>query len=832
MIFVNRYADFFLYEKKLSLSALTNIMSKLLISSFIFFCSALSSFSQKSFPAVKINQSVKIDGNATDAAWKEIPYVSGFVTSTPVFGNDANETHVKIAYDNAAVYVLAYMHDEPNKIKRQLTSRDEVDGNDVDFFSIGIDTYNDKQNAFLFKVSAAGVQEDAKLSSIEDETWNAVWESKVSMKNNGWIVEMKIPFSAIKYTKRDLQTWGVQFTRFRRAINETSTWSPDDPKIDGRMNKWGEWLGLQNITPPIRLSFLPYLSGGVNISPAGNSKQTEFLKSGGMDVKYGINESFTLDATLIPDFAQVQSDNTVLNLSPFDVKFEDFRPFFTEGTELFNKAGIFYSRRIGAAPSGSYSVLAKAISNPNYEIVKNPGITRLINGTKFSGRTKGNLGIGIFNALTSSMNAEIFDKSADSTLHIQTEPFTNYNIIVLDQALNHRSSITFTNTNVLRNGNSRNANVSAVDLALFDKQNRHYFFADGVYSTIWGKAGNYDGYKADIRYQKVSGKFQYQFIAAAMSDTYDPNDLGFLYNNNQFSYTGNLSYVIYKRTRHFLNQRYTLGATNQYLYNPFKWQNFVINSTAFLLMKDFSNVLITFQVSPLWSNDFFELRTPASVLKRPAQYFLNVTGSTDTRKKLFVDYSAESGITSLPDPPYYGFTLGATYKFNERFQMNAEGHLDKDEANYGYAYTDQSLSPAPILGQRAVKTDYSILGAAYAINPLMNFTIRLRHYWSNVIYHHFYDVKEDGYWNGRAFSAGHDFNFNTFNVDMFYTWDFLPGSRITLSWKNALGADVYLDETEYRTYFKNFNRVLQSPHSNEISLKVVYYIDYLNLKKH
>jgi hypothetical protein len=806
-------------------------MSKHLQSSFLFLCIALSSFSQKSFPAVKINESIKIDGSGADPAWKDISYVSGFVTSTPIFGNAADETHVKISYDNTAVYVLAFMHDDPGKIKRHLTRRDEVDGNDVDFFSVGIDTYNDKQNAFLFKVSAAGVQEDAKLSSMEDDSWNAVWESKVSMKNNGWTVEIKIPFSAIRFSKKDLQTWGIQFTRFRRANNETSTWSRDDPRIDGTMNKWGEWVGLRNITPPIRLSFLPYLSGGVDISPVGNAKQTEFLKSGGMDVKYGINESFTLDATLIPDFAQVQSDNTVLNLSPFDVKFEDFRPFFTEGTELFNKAGIFYSRRVGAAPSGSYGVLAKASSDSNYEILKNPGITRLINGTKFSGRTKGNLGIGVFNALTSSMNAEIFDKSMNSTLDIQTEPLTNYNIIVLDQALKHRSSVTFTNTNVLRNGNSRNANVSAVDLSLFDKQNRHYFFVDGIYSTIWGKVSNYDGYKADIRYQKVSGKFQYQFLAGAMSDNYDPNDLGFLYNNNQFTYTGNVSYVIYKPTKYFLNQRYKLGATNQHLYNPFKWQNFVINSTAFLLMKDFSNLLITFQVSPFWSNDFFELRTPGSVLKRPAQYFLNVTGSTDTRKKLFLDYSAESGITSLPDDPYYGFTLGATYKFNERFQMNAEGHLDKDQANYGYAYRSFGVNSAPILGQRTVKTDYSILGAAYAINPLMNFTVRLRHYWSNVVYHHFYDVKEDGYWAERAFSPGHDFNFNTFNLDMFYTWDFLPGSRITFSWKNALSSDVYLDESQYRTYFKNFNRVLQSPHSNEISLKIVYYIDYLKLKK-
>lgn len=549
-----------------------------------------------------------------------------------------------------------------------------------------------------------------------------------------------------------------------------------------------------------------------------------------MDVKYGINESFTLDATLIPDFAQVQSDNIVLNLSPFDIKFEDFRPFFTEGTELFNKAGIFYSRRVGDAPSGSVGVLNMAVSNPDYEIIKNPGITRLINGTKFSGRTKGNLGIGIFNALTSEMHAEILDKSGDSTIRLQTEPLTNYNILVLDQALKNRSSVTFTNTNVLRNGNSRNANVTALNLSLFDKQNMHLLNADGIYSTIWGKNGNYNGFKSDLAYSKVSGKLQYSFNVGAMSDKYDPNDLGFLQNNNQFNYTGNVSYVIYKPTRHFLNQRYTLGATNQYLYKPFEWQNFAINSTAFFLMKNFSYVLATLQITPFWSNDFFELRTPGSVLKRPVQYFLNITGTTDTRKQLFFDYSAESGITSLPDPPYYGFTLGATYKFNEHFQMNVEGHLDKDAANYGYAYRDE-LTGAPILGQRTVKTDYSIIDASYGINPLMNFTIRLRHYWSNVVYHHFYDVKSDGYWNDKAFTPGYDLNFNTFNIDMLYTWNFLPGSRITLSWKNALGAYVYLDENKYHTYFKNFGEVFDSPHSNEVSLKVVYYIDYLNLKK-
>ena len=777
--------------------------------------------------AAKTGNSIKIDGDINDPAWKEIIPVTDFITSTPVYGDKPQQTtFVKITYDNTAVYILAYMHTAPANVRKQLTARDDLDLQDVDVFSVGLDTYNDKQNGFLFQVTAAGVQGDARISAVVDKTWDAVWESKVSMKNDGWVAEIKIPFSAIRFSKTPFQTWGVQFTSFSRKTNETSTWSPDDPAINGTINKWGEWNGLQNILPPLRLSFLPYLSGGIRVSPVGTSKITEYLKSGGMDVKYGINESFTLDATLIPDFAQVQSDNIVLNLSPFDIKFTDYRPFFTEGTELFNKAGIFYSRRIGNTPSGSYGVLQLATVAPNYTIIKNPGITRLYNATKFSGRTKHNLGIGILNSLTVPMYAKIRDDSKDSTLRILTEPLTNYNIIVLDQALKNRSSITFTNTNVLRKSNSRNANVAALDISLYDKKNLHQFFIDGLYSDIWGTQGRYDGYKSDIRFRRVSGKFQYNINAAVISDTYDPNDLGFLRNNNQFNFGTTLSYVIFKPTTHFLNQRYDIGFINLYLYNPFKWQNFVTNSRAFFLLKNFWDITATFQMQPYWSNDFFELRTQGKFLKRAPVYYLDLTGSTDSRKKLFVNYDFGFSESPLPKDPYYSGILGFRYRFSDKFQMNTELHAEIDNGNWGYAYRDISTGQ-PVVGTRKIRTNYSILGATYNFNPLMNLTVRMRHYWSRVNYSNFYDIMNNGYWTDRAYEGGHDQNFNTFNFDMFYTWNFLLGSRIILSWKNALGADVDIDGMVNRTYAKNFTTVFHNPHSNELTLKIIYYVDYL-----
>src|SRR6476620_6578099 len=172
-----------------------------------------------------------------------------------------------------------------------------------------------------------------------------------------------------------------------------------------------------------------------------------------MDVKYGISESFTIDATLIPDFGQVVSDNVINNISPFEIQFRENRPFFTEGTELFNKADIFYSRRVGREPTGSQNVLDSVGTGSltNFDILKNPTLTRLYNAVKFSGRTSGNLGVGVFNAVARSERAKIRNTTSGRDSTITTEELTNYNVVVLDQALKNRSHITLTNTNVIRN---------------------------------------------------------------------------------------------------------------------------------------------------------------------------------------------------------------------------------------------------------------------------------------------------------------------------------------------------------------------------------------------
>lgn len=813
---------------------------KFLLLLFLFSINIVCCAQTKKHPATKITGSIKIDGKSDDAAWTEIEGITDFIISSPDYGKQPSKpTEVKIGYNDEAIFVVATMFDEVKNVRRQLTQRDGSDRQDCDIFTVGLDPYLDKQNGFIFQVTAAGVQGDARQSSANgtDRSWDAVWESAVTIQPDRWVVEMKIPFSAIRFAKKDIQNWGLQLTRFKRTTNENDTWSPQDPNKDGSINQWGEFTNLTNITPPLRLSFLPYISGGVRQSPISNGKiSTEYLKSGGMDVKYGINESFTLDVTLIPDFAQVQSDNVFLNLSPFEVRFQDFRPFFTEGTELFNKADLFYSRRIGAEPSGTRRVLNYAANNPQYSIEKNPGITRLYNATKLSGRTKNNLGIGVFNAVTTPMRAVLRNDFSKLDSIILTEPLTNYNVIVLDQSLKNRSSITFTNTNVLRDGNARNANVSGLNISLFDKANNYHFTTAAKYSNVWGKKGSYDGYSTDFTMGKVSGKWRWNTGINIKSDRYDPNDLGFLQNNNSFDYFagGGLNYN--KPTKKYLSHSYNLSYRTTYLYKPFKWTSSEISSNAFFLFKNFWDASYRISTHPFNYNDFFESRTPGLKLNRFAYVYAAVGGSSDSRKKLFAGWNFGGAESRVKDDAYLSARINSRYRFSDKFQINAGFDRTIDRGQWGFSHRDIISTLVngfndPIIAFRLVKTNNLIVGGQYNFTPRMNTTIRLRHNWTNIVNRSFHKLKADGSWSDIAFADGRNRNFNVFNIDMFYTWDFKWGSRLTFNWKNALGSNVVLNAYDNNNYSKNFSAVFNNPHSNEISLKIVYFLDYLNLKR-
>ncbi len=792
----------------------------------------------RSLPAVKSERPIKIDGNLDDAAWQTSPVATGFIQNFPKAGEPATlRSEVRILYDNTGIYIGAMLYDDPSNVRRQLTGRDGEQQTDADYFSVFFDTYNDNQNGFQFLVTSANVQTDAKLSAsfsgdfgdYGDRTWDAVWESNTKMHSNGWSLEMRIPYFSLRFSKKDVQDWGVQLMRFSRKTNETTFWNFVDPNVNGFVNQFGDLAGLKDIEPPLRLSFSPYLSTGVNISPVADGKKAEWLKSGGMDVKYGISESFTLDATIIPDFGQVVSDNVVNNLTPYEIQFEENRPFFTEGTELFNKAGLFYSRRVGEMPQKFRSVQSFVQSNPNYEIMENPAVTNLYNAIKFSGRTKHKLGIGFFNAIAQRERAIIRHKTSGLDSSIVTEPLANYNIIVIDQALKNRSYVTFTNTNVIRESTNRDANVSAFDFSFFDKENKFNVRGAARYSKIFGTSG-YDGFSTSLRVGKVSGKIQYFLQNLIESDKYDPNDLGILPAANEVSYTGQVSYNQFTPKGNFLTYNYRLTSSYGWLYKPYAFSYLRVNASGFWVFKNFWDVNLILGSLPFGENDYFVLNTPGRYAQRPPFSYAELEGSSDSRKKLFFSYNLLGSVFHIPEEhTYYRYELGLRYRFSNKVTMQITNASEK-ETDY-IVFAGREVNGEPIISFVDFTDITSIYSGVYNITPRMNLTMRVRHNWSKVIYKRFANVDANGKDVPRPFIPNQDENVNFFNLDAFYTWDFRLGSRVVLGWKNFLGNDEYVDGTMHKKYLNNLGETLDLRHGNELTLRFIYFIDYNTLKR-
>ena len=430
------------------------------------------SITRKKITAVKLEKAPKIDGNLDDDAWKNIPIAKDFIEFRPNNGKaeDADfKSEVKIAYDDTGIYVSAMLYDkEPSKISKELTERDNI-GND-DFFVLFLNGYNDKQQSLELFVTAAGVQADSKITNEngEDFSWNGIWYSAAKIVENGWTVEMKIPFSELRFPKSEVQNWGLNFFRQINRTKTAYTWNYINNQKGGFLLYDGVLENIKNIDPPIRLSFMPYFSTYVN----NYDGQTTTNFNGGMDVKYGINDAFTFDMTLIPDFGQANFDNSILNLTPFEQQFTEQRSFFTEGTELFEKGNMFYSRRVGGYPSKSANVSA------DETLVEEPSKVKLFNAFKISGRTNKGLGIGFFNGITEKAEAIIKNNITGETRKEILEPWANYNVLVLDQRFNENSSITFVNTNTMRSGSFRDANSTGLLWNIRNKKNTYQYYGN------------------------------------------------------------------------------------------------------------------------------------------------------------------------------------------------------------------------------------------------------------------------------------------------------------------------------------------------------------------
>jgi hypothetical protein len=530
---------------------------------------------QKTVKAIQVNQSIVLDGILNEKIWQQEGY-SDFVQSDPHDGAQPTEkTEVWAAYDEKALYIAARLYDsQPELITRRLGRRDDFV--DSDWFIFAIDPYYDRRSGYQFAVNPSGSIADWTLYNDidEDATWDGVWEWKVSIDDKGWCLEMRIPYNQLRFPKKDEYVWGVNFQRIIKRKNETVAfvWIPKEDT--GYVSRFAQLVGIRDIRPGRHIELLPYTVGQAGFSPAeaGNPFKTgeKFLANTGFDLKAGLKSNLTLDATLNPDFGQVEVDPAVINLSAYETYYQEKRPFFIEGSNTFDEFGrggtamdvninwpqpkLFYSRRIGRAPQGD-------VTQDGY--LDFPDRTTILGAFKLTGKVAKGWNLAFVNALTAREYAEI--DSSGERFKEEVEPFSYHGVLRTQKEFNEgHQGIGFVATSVIRD--LRNSNLAgilsdrafslAVDGWSFLDKNRNWVFGgwlggtmiegsqeeilnlqlsslhyfqrpDATHVKVDENATSLSGWGGRFSLEKQKGRFLLNAVLGVLSPGFDPNDIGF-----------------------------------------------------------------------------------------------------------------------------------------------------------------------------------------------------------------------------------------------------------------------------------------------------------------
>jgi len=798
----------------------------------------LQSFSQKEIRANKRVTSISLDGKLDEKQWEEAEWCSGFSQMRPFPGKaPSKETQVSMLYDQEAIYFGIKCFDDPDSLSKVLSIRDDFNPN-LDVFAIFIDTYQDNQNGFMFALTSRGVQLDAKIFNSEfNDLFNLVWRSKTEINDLGWFAEVKIPYSALRFPKSEIQNWNINFGRQISRFREEVTWMPVNPDLENYLLESGNVKGIKDVSPPLRLALIPFISSYTSFS---RDLEVFSTYNGGMDVKYGVNEAFTLDVTLLPDFGQVIFDQQVLNISPFEIRFNENRQFFTEGTELFNKSGLFYSRRIGVqTPSKVY----QSQLNENEELTEIPTSVPLINASKISGRLNNGLGIGVFNGVTAEQKAIAFNSYDSTNREIVVSPLSNYNVIVLDQNLKNNGFITFTNTNVSRVGEFYDANVSGISTNFNTKNNDYFIETQAVVSNIINSNDNSLGHTWGIEGGKQRGNLTYGVEYYEESDTYNPNDLGFLRANNSRVGEIFIGYRNFNPKNNKLNKYFTSASfTSEWLYAPNLFGGNFWNARATMISNSFNAAGIRLSGTLNESNDYFEPRGDIigeEKFIRPVWTSTRAWFSSNYQKKFAIDVGLGYVFVERNDWWEWNYDFEArfritnqlflTHYWEQRFQNNSEGYA----VDFG---TPEISHNGIIFGNRNRINTTQTIGLDYTLTNRIGLTFRLRNYNAVIKYNSFSELLSSGRLSQLENYTGkdengqsvYDINYNAFTIDMLFRWVFFPGSEINVVWKNSIFSN---NEKVNQNYWKTLSSSLEDGPMNTFSVKLIYWLDAQYLKK-
>ena len=793
---------------------------------------------QLTVSAVRAAKAPAIDGDLSDEVWQKAPEITGFTQHDPDDGKPATQkTIVKVAYDDNALYIAAKLEDT-NPVTTLLGRRD----NDLesDWFRISVDAQHDRLSGAGFWVNPSNVQIDMNLYNdiYNDWSWDAVWQSATKIVAGGWIAEVKIPFSQLRFQERAQQVWGVNFAR-RIAKNKEVDYLINTPKgQSGVVSRFADLSGIDGIHPERSLEVVPYgvaRSDLANRIPAGDpfTQPSRHRVDAGVDVKYAISSTLRLTGTINPDFGQVEVDPAVINLSEFETFFPERRPFFTEGASIFGFGSgpahfranfnffgpsVFYSRRIGRSP--------QATGNLDGDYVDAPGETTILGAAKLSGKIGGGWSIGVLDALTNSERAHVgYTPSSAAALGRSSlqdtrvvEPMTNY-LVARSTKEYGNSRIGFIFTDVKRRLPEElqflrsDAYTLGVDgytqfhkkdwlwewlvdgtrvegspdaIARTQSAPAHYYTRpDADYLDYDPTRTSLSGFGGRAMLAKQTGHWRPNFQVQAYSPGFEPNDVGFMPRTDEIVTHAVLQYTNDEPGR-FREKSWWIGKYQNWNFGKDLLANGVYGNW-FLERKNYWYVYGWGGAEGRVLDDRKTRGGPLTV--RASNYNGGVGMGSDSRKKL----SFESWIEAYESGDggwERGTGLSLTYRPTTSLKLQLNPHYYREYGNSQYVAQFEDAAAAATYGKRYVYAGIDQhtfdlgMRADWTASSRLSFQLYLQPVVAAGDYHDFKSLarpRSDDY-TPYAYGGNPDFNFRSLRGSAVVRWEFRPGSALYVVW--------------------------------------------------
>jgi len=835
------------------------------------------------YQAVRAATPPVIDGDLSDAVWANAPEITGFTQRDPNEGQPATQqTKIRIVYDDNAIYFGALMEDSGKATP--LLARRDSDLNNGDYIRISIDSQHDRLNGAAFVINASNVQMDMILYNdiYDDISWDAVWDSAAKIVPQGWIAEVRIPYSQLRFPDKPVHTWGFNVSRWNARLAESSRLVFTPKNESAFISRFADLTGIEGIKPKRAFEVVPY---GVARNDLHSKFDNPFIQGSsqamdaGVDVKYGLTSSLTLTGTINPDFGQVEVDPAVLNLSQFETFFPEKRPFFTEGASVFDFGSgpansrwgfnmrfptFFYSRRIGRAPQGSVDaqfIEGLRTTGLGLEFVDAPGQTTILGAAKVTGKIGKGWTVGVLDAVTDKERAWY---RAGSFVGQQTvEPMTNYFVARAMKELGANSRVGFMLTSTNRKLTD-NLEPALREDSYFAGVDGYTLFKDKTWILEWlggtslvsgsedaiartqlSPARYYDrpdaghvefdptrtslnGWMSRVMFARQKGKWRPNLQVQALSPGFELNDVGFLPRVDAITTHAVLQYQDTDLKKYTREVSAWVG----------KWQNFNfdgdmtgngLNSSLYVQFKNY-----------LWMGAWAGVRTDAIDDQRtrggpaaisPGNHFLGGEFGTDSRKKLYFYVGAETVPIDDGGHANSGWVT-LTYRPSPQLRLSVSPTYIDNRTVAQYVTRQRGVNYAPTYGDKYVFATLDQeqlelgLRADWTMSARLSFQMYLQPFVASA---HYYDFKHltrprhDEYTPMSASEVGFDpdFNFRSVRGSAVVRWEFRPGSALYVVWNENRSDVAPIGDFRMR---RDFSALPNAPSEDVFLIKFSYWL--------